>query len=223
MSVRRVGFTLIELLVVIAIIAILSALLFPVFLQAKAAAKKTTCLSNMRQIATSFAMYLNDSDDKMPDRRDLKTSIAGGYRPWTSWPPSDPRAGWAEVVLAPYGTKKGVWNCPMAASKFENTVQATQGDVNIWMWRFDRPDDPVPIDDFWGKTPEDAVADLQRDNDPKIGYPQGVSDVELITDVYFPATIPSVPKALKGKASHEHGRNRVMLDLHAKWQPDPRF
>lgn len=56
------AFTLIELLVVIAIIAILAAILFPVFAQAKESAKATTCLSNMRQIGTGFMMYANDND-----------------------------------------------------------------------------------------------------------------------------------------------------------------
>ena len=60
------GFTLIELLVVIAIIAILAAILFPVFAQAKAAAKKTACLSNSKQIGVAVLMYLNDNDDTTP-------------------------------------------------------------------------------------------------------------------------------------------------------------
>jgi len=60
------AFTLIELLVVIAIIAILAAILFPVFAQAKEAAKKTSNLSNVKQTATSFAIYINDADDTYP-------------------------------------------------------------------------------------------------------------------------------------------------------------
>jgi prepilin-type N-terminal cleavage/methylation domain-containing protein/prepilin-type processing-associated H-X9-DG protein len=58
------GFTLIELLVVIAIIAILAAILFPVFAQAKAAAKKATCLSNVRQLNNAWILYANDYDDR---------------------------------------------------------------------------------------------------------------------------------------------------------------
>ncbi|HXG24845.1 MAG TPA: prepilin-type N-terminal cleavage/methylation domain-containing protein [Chthonomonadales bacterium] len=64
---RRKGFTLIELLVVIAIIAILAAILFPVFAQAREQARKTVCLSNMRQFGTAIAMYVQDYDETMPD------------------------------------------------------------------------------------------------------------------------------------------------------------
>lgn len=63
MTEMKRGFTLIELLVVIAIIAILAAILFPVFAQAKAAAKKTQDLSNFKQIATAIVLYANDNDD----------------------------------------------------------------------------------------------------------------------------------------------------------------
>lgn len=63
---RRLGFTLIELLVVIAIIAILAAILFPVFAQAKLAAKKTSDLSNLKQNMTATFMYAGDADDYLP-------------------------------------------------------------------------------------------------------------------------------------------------------------
>lgn len=63
---KRKAFTLIELLVVIAIIAILAAILFPVFAQAKDAAKKTQSISNLKQVGTSTAIYLADYDDTIP-------------------------------------------------------------------------------------------------------------------------------------------------------------
>ena len=62
----RNGFTLIELLVVIAIIAILAAILFPVFAQAREKARQTQCLSNLRQIGTSIIMYATDYDGCFP-------------------------------------------------------------------------------------------------------------------------------------------------------------
>src|SRR5882724_3775291 len=83
----RRAFTLIELLVVIAIIAILAAILFPVFAQAKEAAKKTACLSNTKQIALGLQMYMNDNDDSYPgalpwidDAKNQHPSSAAGSR-----------------------------------------------------------------------------------------------------------------------------------------------
>jgi prepilin-type N-terminal cleavage/methylation domain-containing protein len=63
---RRSGFTLIELLVVIAIIAILAAILFPVFAQAREKARGITCVSNLKQIGTALAMYVQDYDANYP-------------------------------------------------------------------------------------------------------------------------------------------------------------
>jgi prepilin-type N-terminal cleavage/methylation domain-containing protein/prepilin-type processing-associated H-X9-DG protein len=75
----RKAFTLIELLVVIAIIAILAAILFPVFAQAKEAAKKTTDLSNLKQLGTALTMYMSDYDDTPPQttwsERDTVTRV----------------------------------------------------------------------------------------------------------------------------------------------------
>src|ERR1051325_2948404 len=63
---RLRGFTLIELLVVIAIIAILAAILFPVFAQARESARATSCLSNVKQIVTALYMYTQDDDEQYP-------------------------------------------------------------------------------------------------------------------------------------------------------------
>src|SRR5476649_2479918 len=109
---RASAFTLIELLVVIAIIAILAAILFPVFAQAREKARQSVCISNQKQIGTAFAIYTQDYDQVLPDRRDLKSSLPGGFRPWTSWPPFDTRAGWAAVTLEPYTKNDQIWSCP---------------------------------------------------------------------------------------------------------------
>ncbi|MBM3477317.1 MAG: DUF1559 domain-containing protein [Armatimonadetes bacterium] len=63
---NRTGFTLIELLVVIAIIAILAAILFPVFARAREKARQTTCLSNVKQLVTATGMYVSDNDGQFP-------------------------------------------------------------------------------------------------------------------------------------------------------------
>lgn len=66
---RRVGFTLIELLVVIAIIAILAAILFPVFARAREKARQASCTSNMKQLALAMLMYMQDYDERAPSVR----------------------------------------------------------------------------------------------------------------------------------------------------------
>lgn len=74
---RSTGFTLIELLVVIAIIAILAAILFPVFARAREQARKTACLSNIKQIALASQMYAQDYDEVYPDSRVSSDAIDG--------------------------------------------------------------------------------------------------------------------------------------------------
>lgn len=78
------GFTLIELLVVIAIIAILAAILFPVFASAKEAAKKAACISNLKQLGTSVHIYLADSDDQMPLGYEFDSTVPSGRWLWSS-------------------------------------------------------------------------------------------------------------------------------------------
>lgn len=217
----KFGFTLIELLVVIAIIAILAAILFPVFAAAKSAAKKAACLSNMKQIGMGFVLYTTDTDDRMPDARALKASL--GIRPWTTWPPSDPRAGWAEITLDPYLKNKDIWSCPSTKNTpVGETIQVKQGNSRYWMWRFDRISDPVGIEEFWGKSAEQAVDDLIAANDPFLGPITGVAEAELLVDPYFPKTVLTVSPELKGKTAHAGGRNRLFLDFHAKWMRDIR-
>lgn len=228
---KQLAFTLIEILVVIVIIAVLVSMLFPVFAQARSKAKQDACLSNLRQIGAAMALYMMDSDECLPDARSLKASLPGGYKPWSSWPTSDPRCGWAAVVLAPYIRSNKIFLCPSVQNTaLGNVVQVKQLTSNAsdgietdyWMWRFDRPDDPVPLDDLWGKTEDQSVNDLHIAKNPQAGDPQGVSDVEMAVDPYFPNSIPSVPASLKGKAVHFGGRNRLFLDWHVKFLKDRR-
>ena len=102
-TVRTRAFTLIELLMVIAVIAIVAALLLPALSRAKQKAQRNTCLSNLKEQGLAFMLYSNDNSDRFPDRRDLKSSLPGGYMGYPGWPTSsDPRAGWAGVVFQEY-------------------------------------------------------------------------------------------------------------------------
>jgi prepilin-type N-terminal cleavage/methylation domain-containing protein/prepilin-type processing-associated H-X9-DG protein len=96
------GFTLIELLVVIAIIAILAAILFPVFAQAKEAAKKTQCVAQLKQWGAGFAMYTSDFDDRLPAQSYNETeTLANGNVQFKSGGKS---FAW-QMVLQPYAEK----------------------------------------------------------------------------------------------------------------------
>jgi prepilin-type N-terminal cleavage/methylation domain-containing protein/prepilin-type processing-associated H-X9-DG protein len=105
---RQRGFTLIELLVVIAIIAILAAILFPVFAQAREAARKTSCTSNLKQIGTSVMMYVQDYDECFPAHNGVtqtaspKPDGSGNYTGFIHWP----------IQLYPYVKNMKVYTCP---------------------------------------------------------------------------------------------------------------
>src|SRR5579871_3500922 len=101
----RFGFTLIELLVVIAIIAILAAILFPVFAQAREKARQTMCLSNMKQISLAVLMYVQDYDEVTPlAYHNAATGDANGTDTnfYESW--------WA--MIYPYNKNNQVTSCP---------------------------------------------------------------------------------------------------------------
>ena len=94
----RKGFTLIELLVVIAIIAILAAILFPVFARAREKARQTSCLSNVKQICLSMMMYIQDYDEVFPAAYDY-ASVPTSARFW-----------WAQAE--PYVKNWQIFDCP---------------------------------------------------------------------------------------------------------------
>ncbi|MEN6546264.1 MAG: DUF1559 domain-containing protein [Armatimonadia bacterium] len=95
---RRHGFTLIELLVVIAIIAILAAILFPVFAKAREKARQSSCLSNMKQIVLATLQYVQDYDERLPCR----------------WYSSDvsPNYHYPHVAITPYCKSIQIFTCP---------------------------------------------------------------------------------------------------------------
>ncbi|MEJ5251058.1 MAG: DUF1559 domain-containing protein [Armatimonadota bacterium] len=159
---KHKGFTLIELLVVIAIIAILAAILFPVFSQAREKARQTSCLSNFKQIGLSVRMYSQDYDEKFPmgtypgprnwevnpdinnyDGNDGGEDCAGW---WQGFDPGDggpPYAGCAyggefyrtlmHVQLGPYQKNKNIWYCPSDKYRDPNITNMRLG-LQSYQW-----------------------------------------------------------------------------------------
>jgi prepilin-type N-terminal cleavage/methylation domain-containing protein/prepilin-type processing-associated H-X9-DG protein len=108
---KQRAFTLIELLVVIAIIAILAAILFPVFAQARESARMTSCLSNQKQIALGVLMYTQDYDETHPVT--FYTTDPGAYGtpdlPWGRW--ANFHTGWDKQIY-PYIKNVQIFKCP---------------------------------------------------------------------------------------------------------------
>ncbi len=145
MSPRRSrGFTLIELLVVIAIIAILAAMLFPVFARACESARKIQCLSNVKNVAIAVQMYLSDYDRFPPGEHraevnDWFTTLNDGEcsrnslmsNPYLRWP----------VIFDEYTKNRDIWRCPSAHTAGDFQVNPCTPD-----WFTAAQNDPAPTD-----------------------------------------------------------------------------
>ncbi len=139
----RKGFTLIELLVVIAIIAILAAILFPVFAKARENARKSSCQSNMKQMGIGLGMYVQDFDETLP----------GCYiGAWTGafWSTSNPTGNvrWSQA-LDPYIKNSKVWVCPSRSTLalgYGCNRSVCPEDVNpARLAKFDKPAETIAI------------------------------------------------------------------------------
>lgn len=210
---RNAGFTLIELLVVIAIIAILAAILFPVFARAREKARQASCSSNLKQIATAMLMYAQDYDESLPG------TYIGGY----AWP----------VLVLPYVKNEQVFLCPSKKSSFwggagsflpfsvsygKNIALGCDPTANYWcfytpglskvaeeMSGQSRPSETVMI----GESKYNATATAWD------GYPWACS----ITAYCNPAAGVSGSPVATGGAylPHNEGANAAFCDGHVKW------
>jgi len=100
---KQKGFTLIELLVVIAIIAILAAILFPVFARARENARRASCLSNLKQMGLGTMMYVQDYDDTYPNAEELKSDGSTVLAYWST-------------TIQPYVKSTQLFRCPSTSS-----------------------------------------------------------------------------------------------------------
>jgi prepilin-type N-terminal cleavage/methylation domain-containing protein/prepilin-type processing-associated H-X9-DG protein len=129
---RTVGFTLIELLVVIAIIAILAAILFPVFSQAKAAAKKASCLSNTKQLGVATLMYLGDYDDMYPQSvYSLDAPVNAAFGVGILMPGSNDRVFTVFDAIMPYMKNQGILVCTANTPGIDFTGPAPTGILGL--------------------------------------------------------------------------------------------
>ena len=241
------GFTLIELLVVIAIIAILSAILFPVFAQAKAAAKKTACLSNGNQIGIALMLYLNDYDDVYPEEH-----------PSTSNPAVDDDQGQLENVdygspllkILPYVSsnnveKTQIYFCPMDADPHGLTILLSDGDCPGYTNGLPNGSDsgsPPPSPGYltsvvlnayylFGMNQSQVIAPSQsvyineRNNaDCDVHYHPWLGEVGDSNGNPYTSPVPSaaslgVPVFAIASTRHGTGSNGAYCDGHSRWNP----
>ncbi len=106
------GFTLIELLTVLTLIAILAALLFPVFAQAREKARQTSCASNLRQLGMAVALYAQDYDDLYPIGSDSPERYIYLWTPEPEQWPLTTTMPLLRQILNPYVHNQAVWRCP---------------------------------------------------------------------------------------------------------------
>jgi prepilin-type N-terminal cleavage/methylation domain-containing protein/prepilin-type processing-associated H-X9-DG protein len=213
---RSVGFTLIELLVVIAIMAILAAILFPVFAKAREKARSTVCLSNMKQLALAVEMYLSD---------------------WEAYPLHSHKElgnpGWRWMrMLQPYVGNAQVHQCPSAPRRAANLTSSTQSLGYNYQYlgngrnpsglgpallasdaQIERPAETIAIADSGG-----LAAYLGTPDEGKSGYAIDPPVPNPLFGVYYGGSAsPGDRATVAGR--HSLGSNFAFCDGHAKWLP----
>ncbi len=195
---KRTGFTLIELLIVISIISILAAILFPVFARARENARRTSCLSNGKQIGMGLTMYLQDYDEMMP----LYYFTGSVSYAWN-------------FVLTPYIKNDQVFICPSATQ-----IETWCGPTSVKTWA----SGSYGYSQFLGNTTPVALAAVQMPSETiAIGEITHTIDPSMY---YAPTTWANNRAGLCGGATkygdqvatrHFDGSIMVFMDGHTKW------
>lgn len=197
----RKGFTLIELLVVIAIIAILAAILFPVFAKAREKARQTSCLSNLKQLGTSALMYVQDYDEC------LFGHIQGTRS--TFYPPSGDYLNWPQQIY-PYLKNEQLLACPSNSTATFVYAPLNPKDynfgygMNYWLTYY-----------YYAAT----LADLKLPAET-IWFTD--SNYYLVYPTYYLFTYPADPTygqngSARLQLRHNDGVNCTFVDGHSKW------
>jgi len=209
---RKQGFTLIELLVVIAIIAILAAILFPVFAQAREKARTTSCLSNEKQLGTAMMMYLQDFDEIFPGYvQDTNIGLGNNTPIWTD-------------MLQPYAKNQQINLCPSASNTKYGGVWGLRGWPSIgynnhfggWV----HTSDGSPIREELSQMQAPAKNIVFADSSPgdyTLGYRGYISDGwnPRVGACGAPVVINGTADTLSDR--HNQGSNVTLADGHAKW------
>jgi prepilin-type N-terminal cleavage/methylation domain-containing protein len=195
---RYSGFTLIELLVVIAIIAILAAILFPVFAQAREKARQASCLSNTKQVGTATLMYVQDYDERMPLSAYLDTGTRKGYH--------------VIDLIFPYVKNANVFQCPSAPQSLDFTVLLSLAELLLGVSGYQLADNVK----FISYAPNLGVFSLANFNVPGANYVTLASapyqaDTPLFYDGYLSTSL-----VLPIEGRHNDVLNAVYMDGHSK-------
>ncbi len=201
---RRTGFTLIELLVVIAIIAILAAILFPVFAKAREKARQASCLSNMKQQGLALMQYVQDYDEVFPD-------LLGLNGIWNAdWTPASPYGVMYQLV--PYIKSTGVLKCPSRKGKIGYQVNAYHSQsiygfyFNGWGMVPGRYSSPAALAEIVSPAAVVCIYDMASE-----------SDGGDMNEGWYAGWATDPPAATYMSIPHSGGFEHVFADGHAKW------